>query len=197
MTLRMMGEWCSWALSEALMPCLRKVDPGTVVEMKSSLLPLFAGLLVLACPTLAQADDASKAVKIEEMLALTHADRIVAQMQAQMQPLMADTIKKMNLPDDAQPMAEEMQKSLTEWISSKLSWERMKPLYVKIYADTLTEEEISGAIEFYKTPAGQSLLNKMPMILQKSIAASQEILTDMVPEIQKITDDVARKYKKP
>jgi hypothetical protein len=163
--------------------------------MKSVALPLFAALLVLACPTLAHADDASEAAKIEELLALTHADRIAGQMVAQMQPMMVETIKKMDLPDDARPMAEEMQKSMMDWLSSKLSWEKMKPLYVKIYADTLTEEDISGAIEFYKTPAGQSLLNKMPMIIQKSIAASQEIVADMIPEIQKLSEDLAKKYK--
>ncbi|HEV2687663.1 MAG TPA: DUF2059 domain-containing protein [Bryobacteraceae bacterium] len=164
--------------------------------MKSLLFLLYVGLLALVWPALVYADEASKAAKIEEMLALTHADRIVGQMTAQMQPMIAAQIQKMDLPNDARPAVEEMQKKMIEWMSSKLSWEKMKPIYVKIYAETLTEEEIASAVEYYKTPAGQAILNKMPILIQKSMSVMQEMMGDMIPELTKISEDLAKKYKK-
>lgn len=54
----------------------------------------------------------------------------------------------------------------------------------KLYADSLTEEEVTGAIAFYKTPAGQGILKKMPMIVQQGMQNGQTIVQAHIPEIQ-------------
>jgi hypothetical protein len=168
--------------------------PGNLVLMKAPFLA--CAVLWMLGPVPAHADDASKMAKIEEMLQLTHADRIVGQMLAQMQPAMAAQLKKMNLPEDSQAMAEEVQKKLMEWMAGKLSWEKLKPIYIKVYMDTFSEEEIAGVLEFYKTPAGQALLNKMPQLIQKTITLTQQMMGDMIPELNKMTEEIVSKYKK-
>jgi len=40
---------------------------------------------------------------------------------------------------------------------------------VKAYAETFTEAEIAGAVEFYKSPAGQAILDKITQLLQKTM----------------------------
>lgn len=150
-------------------------------------------LATLSLP--ARADEASKLAKIDQMLVLMHADRLVEQVTQQVQPMMAAQIKNLNLPDDARPAVDEMQKKITDLISAKLNWEKMKPIYVKIYSETLTEEEITGAVDFYKTPAGQALLNKMPLLMQKSMTVMQDMLGEMIPEFAKMGEDLAKKYK--
>jgi uncharacterized protein len=160
--------------------------------MKSFVLVLFTLLLA----TTARADDASKAAKIEEMLKLTHVDQLMEQMMAQMQPMMEAQFKKIGLPDDARPAMEEFQKRMTEWMTGKMGYDKLKPIYVKIYAETLTEEEIDGAIAYYRTPAGQSLLKKMPLLMQKSMTYVQDMMGDVIPEMAKIGEDIEKKYKK-
>jgi uncharacterized protein len=164
--------------------------------MKARYFLPYVCVLLLASPVLARADEASKASKIEEMLTLTHADRMIPQMLDQLRPMIDAQISKLELPEDARPAAEEMQKRMLDLVASKLSWEKMKPLYIKVYAESLTEEEITGVVEFYKTPAGQALLNKLPVIIQKSMALSQEMMGDLMPEISKMSEDLARKYRK-
>jgi len=86
---------------------------------------MMKALLISAClslitfPLLARADEASKLTKIEEMLVLTHADQVVQQVTAQMQPMMAQQMKQLNLPEDARPAVEEMQKKMMDWVSTK------------------------------------------------------------------------------
>jgi hypothetical protein len=171
-------------------------ETGTVVVMKLMLSAFYAGLLAISCTALARADEASKNAKIEEMLLLTHADRILNQMMEQIQPMVAAQMKKMDIPEDARSAALEVQKKMLDFIAGKLSWERMKPVYVKIYSETLSEDEVAGAVAFYKTPAGQALLNKMPVLMQKSMAVMQDIMSDLVPEITKMSEEIERKYKK-
>jgi len=71
----------------------------------------------------------------------------------------------------------------------------MKPVYIKLYDETLTEEEVNGAVAFYKTPAGQALLNKMPLLMQKSMVVMQEMLGEMIPEFTKMGEELTKKYK--
>src|SRR6516165_9797295 len=40
---------------------------------------------------------------------------------------------------------------------------------VKVYADNLTDDDIASVIEFYKTPAGQHYLQKLPAMMQQNI----------------------------
>ncbi len=156
-----------------------------------------ASLLAFGCHMAAYADQASKTAKIEEMLALTHADRVVDQMTAQMRPMMAQQLRKLDLPDDARPAIEEMQKKMVDLMSRTLSWQKMKPVYIKIYDETFTEDELAGAVAFYKTPAGQALIDKMPTLMGKTMSVVQDLMGDIIPEITKMTEDIANKYKKP
>lgn len=164
--------------------------------MKALLTSLSAALLLVTVSLPARADEASKTAKIEQMLVLTHADRLVEQITAQMRPMMAAQMQKLNLPDDARPAMEEMQKKITDIVAAKLSWEKMKPVYIKLYSETLTEEEIDGAVTFYKTPAGQALLDKMPILVQKSMVVVQDMMGDLIPEFSKMADDMAKRYKR-
>lgn len=44
------------------------------------------------------------------------------------------------------------------------------PIYVK----NLTREEMAATIQFYRSPVGQSVIRKLPAILQESMAVGQQ-----------------------
>lgn len=169
--------------------------------MKHFAILFCASVLLVGRPAVAHADaagpdDASKMAKIEQMMVLTHADRIVNQTLAQIQPMMANQLKQLDVPDDARSAIDDMQKKITDVLTARLSWEKLKPVYVKIYADTFTEDELNGVIEFYTSAAGQALLEKMPSLIQKTMALTQELMSDVLPEISKMGDELGKKYKK-
>jgi len=163
--------------------------------MKSLAILLCAGLLLLR-PAPARADEASKLAKIGEMLTLMHADEMIQQMMDQIQPMLVQQTQNLNLPQDAREAAAEMQKRMMAMVAGKLSWDKLKPAYIKIYAETLSEEEVDGAVAYYRSPAGQSFLKKMPLLTQKSMVVVQEMMGDLLPEINKIRQEVESKYKK-
>lgn len=43
-----------------------------------------------------------------------------------------------------------------------------------IYVKHFTAEEMEATLEFYRTPAGQSILQKMPVVMQESMAVGQQ-----------------------
>jgi hypothetical protein len=72
---------------------------------------------------------------------------------------------------------------------------KMKTMLVQVYADTYTEEEVDGILAFYKSPAGQAMLQKMPQLMQRSMAVSQQLMSDLMPEIQKMAKEAGEKAK--
>jgi hypothetical protein len=153
---------------------------------------LAAGML-LACSAPAFADDASKNAKIEEMMRVTHADRMIGQMLDQMKSMMPAQLAKMDLPADARRRSDELGQKMMALIADRLSWEKVKPSYIRIYADTFTEGDIDGILAFYKSPAGQAMLDKMPQLMQASMALSQQLMSDTMPEIQRMVQESIQK----
>jgi hypothetical protein len=72
-------------------------------------------------------------------------------------------------------------------VGQELTWDKMKDDYVTIYAETFTEEELKGAIAFYKSPAGKALTQKMPEVMRRSMELSQRRMLTLMPKIMAIT----------
>jgi hypothetical protein len=62
-----------------------------------------------------------------------------------------------------------------------------------LYDEVYSEEQITGILAFYKSPAGQAFLNKMPLLVSKSMEMRQ--MADLIPEIQRITTEAIEKSK--
>jgi hypothetical protein len=154
--------------------------------MKSSLIALFAGIVLFWSPANALADESSKNAKIEQMLELTHVDRMITQMLPQIQAMVSAQMAKTDLPPDARQRAEEVEQKIMAIVADRMSWEKARPAYIKIYAETFSESDIDGILAFYKSPAGQAMLEKMPQLMRKSMDVSQQLMGDVMPQIQQM-----------
>lgn len=79
----------------------------------------------------------------------------------------------------------------TQIIGSTVTIERLKPLYIQLYTQYFTAEEIEAVSTFYQTPAGQSLLTKMPQLMQGLMAAMPSLLGPMAEQIQAAAQQMA------
>ena len=80
-------------------------------------------------------------------------------------------------------------------VEERMSWDKLKPEYMKVYADVFSEEEITGIVAFYKTPIGHAMLDKMPLLMSKSMEISQRRMAGLMPEIQRQMQEVMQKSK--
>jgi uncharacterized protein len=81
-------------------------------------------------------------------------------------------------------------------LAQRLSWQKMKPQFTQAYADTFTADDLSGMLAFYRSPAGQDYINKMPGLMAKFNAIGQQQMAGAGPEIQRITNDFMTDLKK-
>jgi len=71
-----------------------------------------------------------------------------------------------------------------------LDWNKLEAMYVRVYQKSFNQSEIDSLIAMYKTPGGQTLLNKMPIVLQNTMTEMQQIMRPMVERVQRMQQEV-------
>jgi hypothetical protein len=72
------------------------------------------------------------------------------------------------------PLSEEQARTLAALpakieptIREELNWKEVRPIYLQIYKDTLTQEEVDGLAAFLKSPAGKEAADKLLLHIDK------------------------------
>jgi hypothetical protein len=147
--------------------------------MKIPILILMTSGLVFA----QTAPPTTKTAKIEEIFRLTKVDQMQKQVMAQMGAMMKQ---------QAGVPSEQSQKIL-DLVAEKMSWDSLKPDFIKLYEDTYTEDEISGILLFYESPPGQAMLAKSPALMTNTMALMQKRMAQIKPEMDKMMKDMTAK----
>ena len=132
---------------------------------------------MLACPV-ALADSASTHQAAEELVRTMH---LGEQMRA-MVPALIENFSAMR-PQDPK-LRQIMQQFFDTWFTAA----ELEPRIIEIYADTFTEQELKQYVRFYKTPAGQKLLEKSPELSARGMEIGRQIVTEHKADLIKIIE---------
>ncbi len=120
-------------------------------------------VVLVVAPGKARADEASKEAKVKELFAVMHMERNLDEM---MQSMRIQVKMFAENGEGSQPMTPAKKTIEQNFINNALqvvnqsfSWPVMEPAYIKLYMGTYTESELDGMLAFYKSPAGQAMLN--------------------------------------
>lgn len=157
-------------------------------------LALATSLAMAAAPS-----DAS----IEELLDVTQAskmtDAMVKQISAAMLPAFEQSIDLEHLDEASREKARRymaiFSRKMDKVLTDELSWERMKSDSVQIYREVFTQEEVDALIAFYRTPAGRAMLEKMPLVMQKSMALMKGRMPQMMKRLQQLAQETAQEFQ--
>lgn len=143
--------------------------------------------------------DPAKLPLIEDLFRLTKPDNMMQQAKNAIggaaQQAFTTEVKKFDNPDKYQADYQKMQGQLMTIINSRLDWSKMKPQLVKIYSDSFTKDELAGIAAFYRSPAGQAEMRKMPEVAYKTNMLGQQQLANVQPELQKVMTDTLSQIK--
>ena len=131
-----------------------------------------------------KAEEPTKEAQIEELLSLLNIDRMTEQSLAQL----PQQLKQMAPADPG--LSQKFLEKMMPLIREKMSYARLKPEYVRIYSEVLTEPEIAPSLRFYRSPEGQSLLQKMPTLMNRSMEVGQKAFSEILPEMQRIMQEL-------
>ena len=154
---------------------------------------LFFVAVFAACT--ARGDEASKNAKIEEMLRITKIDRIQEQVMEQLKGAFSGMFDQPGVPAEVKASRKELDDEVWTIIKKRVSFEKMKADYIRVYSETLSEPEIDSILAFYKTTGGQALLEKLPILTKKGMEIGQAQMKDVGPEIQRAVENFVERHK--
>lgn len=150
---------------------------------------IFMSCVFVCASTCLAAVDSHRAA-VEEMLHLTEIDKMIDPMMEQVQAMIQNQVDQMDLTEEAKPVVKKYNDKIMLLMKTELAWEKMKNDLIDIYISVYTEEEIKAIIAFYRTPVGQKMLDKMPQLLQQTMAVTQSKVQQLIPDLQAISQDM-------
>jgi uncharacterized protein len=154
--------------------------------------------VLLSCTLLfavfaAHADDSSKTVKVHELFRLIKLDKLSAQMMdqvmAQINSGLVQQMTGVQISAADQKKLDDFSGQVKLIVSSAVAWEKLEPDYTKLYTDAYTEQQLDDLLAFYKSPTGQAVVEKTPILLKESSALAQKRMTAVMPDLQKLVKD--------
>ena len=138
---------------------------------------------------------------IEELLRVTKSEQISKQtqqlIQASLDKIYQETLesKKDQLTTVQRDKLEHYMQSTSNIVVELLSWDHFKSDIIQIYAETYTQKEVDDLIEFYRSPTGQSSIDKMPEILNKTRLLMQQKFQTILPQKHKMYEDMMKQMQ--
>jgi hypothetical protein len=140
---------------------------------------------------------------VNRLLNAMHAEKIIDTLMAQMEPMMKEiehhAEEGKTLSADDQKIMDKYRTKTIAIMNENLSWEKLKPLYLHTYSEAFTQEEVDSLITFYESPAGQAVINKLPVVIQSTMKDVPKMMEPMFQEIQKaskeMSDELAAAHK--
>jgi uncharacterized protein len=148
------------------------------------LILLFAALTLTstalaATPTKDSVETLLKVTRVERTL-----DGMLASIDSLMQQSMARAMAGKQQTAEQQRAMELMRGKVQQIFREEMTWAKLEPIYVQVYQDTFSQQEIDGLIKFYRTPTGVSYVDKLPIVMQKSMVATQAMMGPMMQKLQ-------------
>jgi len=163
--------------------------------MKKLLLVLLVSLL--ACPALASSPPSDDS--IQELLTVTQSRKLLDESMSQLDTMMQQTMQQMIAGKDLTPEQEtilnDLQVRTVALLKGELQWETFEPMVIDIYKKSFTQEEIDGMLTFYRSPAGQAVIVKMPVVMNHTMQALQGRMQSIFPRLQALQQETIAKLR--
>jgi uncharacterized protein len=103
--------------------------------------------------------------------------------------------KGRSMTPERQAVVDRMREKIIGAFNESFNFESLQAITVRIYQATYTQDEVDGLIAFYKTPAGQALINKKPLMLQNMMDEMRVLMRPLVQRIEQIKGEADQEIK--
>ena len=179
--------------------------------MKRLVIPVLSALALVALPACSTTSAPAKGQpttaisatpsdeSLKELLQLCDAAKMIdnmwVQVEGAMKGMIAQSTKGQQLNAQQQAAIDSFQSKYSALMREELSWSKLEPVFIRIYRNSLSQEEIDGMIAFYKTPAGQAVVKKMPTLIQQIMAEMPAMIGPLMQKMQPLAQQLGAELK--
>ena len=152
--------------------------------------------LLLALMSSAALADPPSDASIRELFEITHIQTFLVTLRSTMgrgmqQGFAAATANK-NLTVEQQRIVDGYMRRMETIFDEELVWSKIEPIYLQVYRENFTQDEIDAINAFYRTPAGQAVIEKMPASTQRAAQLMQPNIQEMLKKMQALQADATK-----
>ena len=141
-------------------------------------------LLIAGGNVLAEDSKATRAAA-EKLLVLLEMEENLDNTMKQAMGMTANMMKKRtDLSPEQQKALQQALEVSTKATLEEFKWAKIKDMFIDIYAEVLTIEELEGLIKFYESPIGQQYIKKQPQLTTASMIRMQKLMEEVMPKIE-------------
>jgi hypothetical protein len=159
---------------------------------------LVSSTLFIACAALANDAPPSDA-SILELTTLSRSQEIFRSMKPQMEAMISSSVKEASqgqaITPERQAVLDRMREKITAAYDEAYNGQAMQMVMLRVYQATYTQDDVDGLIAFYKTPAGQALINKSPLMMQNMMDEMRTMMRPMIQRIGQIKKECEQEMK--
>lgn len=160
---------------------------------------LLTGFL-LAAPPSWSADAMASEASVRQLMEITQSRKLMDDTLSQMDSYMRSAMKQAlggKMPSaEEQAILDDMNRKIVAVMQREMRWDILEPKFIALYRQSFTEQEVAGMLSFYRTPAGQAVITKMPVVMQHTMATMQDLMGTMVPQMQAIQNEALQKLRR-
>ena len=142
-------------------------------------------LALVALPAFAAPPSADQ---IDRLLEVTDARKMIDDMLPvlmQQSTQMATSALPADATDADRRKLQDIMQAQQRGLADAMRWDRLRPMYVRIYGEEFSAEEVQAMIGFYESPEGRSAMAKMPQVLQRTMVEMQPMILEMVANMER------------
>ncbi|KRA40093.1 DUF2059 domain-containing protein [Pseudoxanthomonas sp. Root630] len=146
-------------------------------------------LFAVASPVFGANPAPASEASVRALLEVTKTREMLDQVYDQVDTMYADSMRQAfggTLTADQQARVDRLSTRMMALMKQELSWDVLAPMYMDIYRKSFSEGEVQEMLAFYRTPGGQAVINKMPLVMQHTMQAMQERMGALMPAMQQL-----------
>lgn len=114
---------------------------------------------------------------VEKLLVVVQADQTINQVMTELKPqlqlqanqIVQHILERETLSHEQQAVADKLAAQMLKTAQDSMNWDKLKPRMVKMYSTIFSQEELQAQLDFYSSPVGQSIMQKMPQVIRQSM----------------------------
>ena len=137
---------------------------------------------------------------IKQMLTVMHVEKMLdqmflqmdASMKAEMEQGLQQSLHGHELNAAQKAAIEKFKERLSSTMKDELSFAKMQDIYLQAYRETFTQEEVNSITAFYSSPVGKTVVEKIPIAMQKAGTLMQARIAPMIQKMQTMQEEFVR-----
>lgn len=127
--------------------------------------------------------DSARKAAADKLLRLFKIDQNIGAAFDQVQKMQSAMLDQQKLSEEAKERATRAMEESMKATREEFTWEKMGPMFVEIYAEVFTKDELDALIEFYDSPIGKKFIEKQPQLQAATMKRMQSLMMELMPKI--------------